>query len=104
MSHVVERLPLLSPSPGTQRAVTVHRFGRPGARPKVYMHAALHSNELPGVVLLHHLIPRLEAAAARGEILGEIVVVPVANPIGLGQVVGAFPPSPTSWRRGSTSG
>jgi hypothetical protein len=87
MSHAVERIPLLSPSPGTIRTLTAHRFGRPGARPKVYMHAALHANELPGVVLIHHLLPRLEAAAARGAILGEIVVVPVANPIGLGQVV-----------------
>ncbi|MSP83293.1 MAG: succinylglutamate desuccinylase/aspartoacylase family protein [Alphaproteobacteria bacterium] len=87
MTVSVERLPLLSASPGTQRAVTVHRFGAPGARPKVYLQAALHANELPGVVLIHHLLPRLEAAAARDEILGEIVVVPVANPIGLGQVV-----------------
>jgi predicted deacylase len=84
----IDRLPLLSPSPGTSRYLTVRRYGRPGARPKVYVQAALHANELPGVLVIHHLCRRLDAAEAKGAIKGEIVVVPTANPIGLAQNVG----------------
>jgi len=29
-------------SPGSARSVVVHRFGRPGARPKAYLQAAIH--------------------------------------------------------------
>lgn len=83
----IERLPLPSPSPGTSRVLTVRRYGRPGARPKAYLQAALHANELPGVLVLHHLSRRLDAAEAQGAIRGEIVVVPTANPIGLAQNV-----------------
>ncbi|SOD90805.1 succinylglutamate desuccinylase/aspartoacylase family protein [Caenispirillum bisanense] len=81
------RLPLVAASPGTARALTIHRFGRPGARPKVYVQAALHADELPGILVAEHLIRRLDAAEAEGRIRGEVVVVPVANPIGLDQMV-----------------
>jgi hypothetical protein len=87
MPHRIERLRLPPASLGTQREIVVHRFGRPGARPQAYFQAALHANELPGQLVAHHLIRRLRAADDREAIGGEIVVVPVANPIGLGQVV-----------------
>lgn len=66
-------------------SLTVLRFGTPGARPKAYLQAGLHADELPGMLVLRKLAQRLEEASERGEILGEIVVVPVANPIGLAQ-------------------
>jgi len=88
MSRQVERIPLPAMSLGTGRELAVHRYGRAGARPKAYLQAALHADELPGGLVLHHLIRRLDEAAAAGSIRGEIVLVPVANPIGLGQVVG----------------
>ncbi len=72
-------------SPGTQRSLKVHRFGVPGTRPKAYLQAALHADELPGMLAAHHLLGLLRDADARGDITGEIVLVPVANPIGLGQ-------------------
>jgi predicted deacylase len=75
-------------TPGTRREIVVHRFGRPGARPKAYLQAAIHANELPGTMALHHLMPMLVAADRRGAITGEIVVVPTINPIGLAQLVG----------------
>ncbi|GAA0599531.1 succinylglutamate desuccinylase/aspartoacylase family protein [Caenispirillum bisanense] len=81
------RLPLVSASPGTDRALTVHRYGRRGARPKVHIQAALHADELPGILVIDHLLRLLDAAEAAGRIAGEIVVVPVANPIGLDQVL-----------------
>lgn len=84
MPHIT-RLPLISASPGTRRELTAHRYGREGARPKVVLQAALHADELPGILVLDHLRRRLEAAEAEGRVVGEVVVVPVANPIGLGQ-------------------
>ena len=47
--------------------------------------AALHANELPGTALLHFLCERLRRAEAEGSILGDITVVPQANPIGAAQ-------------------
>ncbi len=87
MSKSIERISLGSMSPGTERFVIVHRYGTKGARPKTYVQASIHSDEIPGMLAAHHLIRQLDAAAARGEIKGEIIVVPVANPIGLGQIV-----------------
>lgn len=78
-------LPLASPAPGTQRSLTVHRYGQPGARPKAYFQAAIHADEIPGLLVIHHLLNLLEKAAAANHITGEITVVPVANPIGLAQ-------------------
>ena len=83
----VERLSLLPSSPGTARHINVHRYGGTGRSPKVYVQAALHANELPAMLVAQHLIGLLDAADAAGSIAGEIVVVPVANPIGLGQTV-----------------
>ncbi|MEO3428633.1 succinylglutamate desuccinylase/aspartoacylase family protein [Pelagibius sp. CAU 1746] len=80
-----ECLPLLTASPGSARHLNVHRFGNPGARPKVYLQAALHADETPGLLVQHHLYGLLEEAERRGEIQGEIVMVPYANPIGLAQ-------------------
>lgn len=82
-----QRLPLVSASPGTQRALTVHRYGTPGARPKVTIQAALHADELPGILVIDHLKDLLDTAEAEGRIRGEVVLVPVANPIGLDQML-----------------
>jgi len=75
-------------APGTRRSIALHRFGRPGARPKAYLQAAIHANELPGAMALHHLMPMLAAAERARRIKGEIVLVPTVNPIGLAQLVG----------------
>ncbi len=85
MARETEQLPLPVMSPGTRRTLTVHRYGATSARPKAYLHAGLHADELPGMVVLQRLIERLDEADAAGEIAGQIVVVPYANPIGLAQ-------------------
>ncbi len=72
-------------SPGTTRSLTVIRYGTAGARPKAYLQAGLHADEAPGYPVLHYLEKKLDEAEERGDILGEIVVVPAANPIGLAQ-------------------
>ena len=88
MAHSRRRIALPSMTPGTGRSIAVHRFGKAGARPKVYMQAAIHANELPGAMALHHLMPMLVEADSRGRVKGEIVIVPTVNPIGLSQLVG----------------
>lgn len=77
--------PLLAPSLGTQRQLSSWHFGHVGQGPKVYVQASLHADELPGMLVAHHLRGLLEAAEQRGEVLGEVVLVPLANPIGLDQ-------------------
>lgn len=88
MSHRKTRINLPTMTPGSSRHVVVHRFGSAGARPKIYLQAAVHANELPGAMALHHLMPMLVKADAAGRIKGEIIVVPTVNPIGLSQLVG----------------
>lgn len=81
---------LPSPSPGTQRTLAVYRYGEPGARPKAYFQAAIHADETPALLVAHHLLQRLGQAEAEGRMLGEVVVVPVANPPGLSQHLNGY--------------
>jgi predicted deacylase len=83
--RIDQRLPAVSF--GTERTLTAWRYGTRGARPKAYLQASIHADEIPGMLVMHHLIPRLDALAASGGINGEVVIVPVANPIGLAQNV-----------------
>lgn len=76
-------LELPDPSPGTQRRLMVCRYGTPGARPRAYLHAGLHADEHPGIAALHELRVLLEDTPVE-QIPGEIIIVPVANPVGLG--------------------
>jgi predicted deacylase len=80
------RHPLAGSSPGTRREVVSFHYGEPGGA-KAYVQAALHADELPGVLVAHHLRRELADLEAKGEVLGEVVIVPVANPIGLAQQV-----------------
>ncbi len=82
-----ERIALPSMSPGSVRSLEVLRFGAQGARPKAYLQASLHADEIPAMLVLNHLAERLRKVAASGAMRGEVVLVPVANPIGLGQFV-----------------
>jgi uncharacterized protein len=72
-------------SPSTRRALVAYQFGTVDAGPKAYLQAALHADEMPGALVLQHLIPLLQAAEAAGQMMGEVLVVPSANPIGLSQ-------------------
>jgi uncharacterized protein len=79
--------PLVSNTLGSAREVVSFHFGTPGRGPKIYMQASLHADELPGMLVAHHLRKKFAEFEARGEVIGEIVLVPVANPVGLGQMV-----------------
>jgi predicted deacylase len=78
---------LLSSSLGSHTSLSSFHFGTPGQGQKVYIQASLHAEELPGMLVAHHLRSLLQAAEAAGQLFGEVVLVPVANPLGLAQRV-----------------
>ena len=69
----------------TRRHISSFHYGHAGQGEKVYIQASLHADELPGMLVAWQLKQRLAALDANGQIKGEIIVVPVANPIGLDQ-------------------
>ena len=78
---------LLSPVPGTARQIHSFHYGPDNGACKVYIQAALHADELPGMLVAWYLRQRLDELERAGKLKGEIVVVPVANPAGLEQVL-----------------
>ena len=84
-SHTVEHVTLPGASMGNTRTLTIHRYGDRSAPGKAYLQAGLHADEAPGFLVMHHLMDRLDRADVQGAIIGEIVLVPVANPIGVSQ-------------------
>ncbi|ANQ19570.1 succinylglutamate desuccinylase/aspartoacylase family protein [Vibrio natriegens] len=83
MQH--RQTPLISPVLGTQRAIDSFHFGSEGSGKKVYIQAALHADELPGMLVAWKLKQQLIRLEAKGRISGEVVLVPMANPIGQNQ-------------------
>ncbi|WP_118184748.1 succinylglutamate desuccinylase/aspartoacylase family protein [Paraburkholderia phosphatilytica] len=82
--------PLISPTLGTSRAITSFHYGQPGGQ-KIYIQSSLHADELPGMLVSWALRRKLAALEAAGKMRGEVIVVPVANPIGLNQqMLGLF--------------
>ncbi|MGQ0710746.1 MAG: succinylglutamate desuccinylase/aspartoacylase family protein [Rhodoferax sp.] len=76
---------LISPSLGVRKTLTSLHYGPADAPRKVYIQASLHAEELPGMLVAHHLRPLLEQAEAQGLMRARVVLVPMANPIGLAQ-------------------
>jgi uncharacterized protein len=82
----VRHHPLVGAALGTGRTLTSYHFGPPDeTRPKVYIQASLHADELPGMVAAWYLKQRFAALEAQGRLNARIVLVPVANPAGLNQ-------------------
>ena len=82
----ISEIVIAGDTPGVEWRVPVFRFtGTDAGAPSVYLQAALHASELPGTALLHFLCARLRQAEEDGAILGDITVIPQANPIGLSQ-------------------
>lgn len=87
----IRQHPLLSPSLGSQRLLTSFHFGPADCGRKIYIQASLHADELPGMLTAWHLKRRLLQLETDGVLTAEIVLVPVANPIGLAQRVTGQP-------------
>lgn len=84
--HIV-RHPLASATPGTTHELVSLHYGTPGQGPKVTIQGSLHADEVPGMLVAHHLRKHLDALEAAGRLRGEVVLVPMANPLGVGQWV-----------------
>jgi predicted deacylase len=76
--------PLIAPSLGTARSLTSFHYGASGAQ-KIYIQSSLHADELPGMLVSWALRSKLAALEAAGKLRGEVVIVPVPNPVGLNQ-------------------
>ncbi len=92
---MTESIDIQNDGMGASHRLTVHRFGETSARPAVYIQAALHADEIPGMLCASELRRMLAEREAAGEVMGSIILVPVANPIGLaqevlGQAIGRF--------------
>lgn len=87
-----QRKTLVSTTLGTSRELVSFHFGDArGAGEKVYIQASLHADETPAMLTAWALKQRLIELEAAGRMRGEVVLVPVANPIGLSQhVLGQF--------------
>ncbi|WP_374565237.1 succinylglutamate desuccinylase/aspartoacylase family protein [Ideonella sp.] len=99
-----EHHPLLPSTPGARHELVSLHFGtshaRPGAGPKVYIQASLHADEVPSMLVAHHLRSRLAALDAAGQVTGEVVLVPAANPLGMGQWMLRSPQGRFEWGSG----
>ena len=83
MKH--HKSPLISPVLGTSRHIDSFHFGKPNSGKKIYIQASLHADELPGMLVAWKLKQQLLLLEEQGFIQGEIVLVPMANPIGQNQ-------------------
>ena len=79
--------PLPVAASGTRREVQSLHFGPVRATRKVYIQAALHADEIPGMLVCHYLQQMLTELEASGALLSQVVMVPVANPVGLAQQI-----------------
>ncbi len=80
---------LLGDTPGRSTELNYFRIGPETGNKtakKVYLQAALHADEQPGIMVLHHLLPLLRAADAAGELKARFVLMPMVNPLGMGDI------------------
>lgn len=77
---------LTGDSPGKTTEVNYFRIGPKNAEKKVYLQAALHADEQPGILVLHHMLSMLKLADEAGELKAEFVLFPMVNPLGMGDI------------------
>ena len=76
---------LISNSPGQRHVLTALRYGQAGVGPKAMIQAALHADEVPALLVAQKLRTLLAELEAQGQVQGEVILVPYANPLGLSQ-------------------
>jgi len=77
---------LVGDTPGRSTELNYFRIGPAGAPKKVYLQAALHADEQPGILILHHLLQLLRDADAAGGLNAQFVLFPMVNPLGMGDI------------------
>lgn len=78
---------LPSSAPGSDQRLAMYHFTGSGGARSAYIQAGLHADEHPGLLVIQHLLSRLQALEQSGAIVGEIVICPFANPVGMAQNV-----------------
>jgi predicted deacylase len=70
-------------TPGAATKLYWYTVGPDDAETRVHLQAALHADEQPGTMALHHLLPRLRDADAAGQLRAHFTIFPSVNPLGL---------------------
>lgn len=70
---------------GNLLSINAWRFEGDGSGPRVHLQAGVHADEIAGMLVLHHLLPRLQRCQQQGRLKGCVTLVPQANPFGIGQ-------------------
>jgi predicted deacylase len=70
-------------APGAVTEFTWYSIGPADAPEKVHLQAALHADEHPGTMVLHHLLPALRQADERNLLRARFTVMPIVNPLGM---------------------
>ena len=86
MSYELITRQITGESPGRTTQFQYYKIGpetNPDT-PKVYLQAALHADEQPGIMVLHHLLKMLKQADAKNLLNAQFVVMPMVNPLGMG--------------------
>jgi len=80
------RKTLVGDTPGRSTELNYFRIGPAQAAKKVYLQAALHADEQPGILVLHHFLKLLRDADAAGALQARFVLMPMVNPLGMGDI------------------
>jgi len=83
---VIERRHRLAGAPpGVSHELLSLHFGTTAGAGKAVIQASLHADEVPAMLVAHHLRGRLEGLEREDRLRGEVVLLPYANPLGLAQ-------------------
>lgn len=83
MTFALHHLDLPGDAPGQTTRLYWYTAGPEKAETKVHLQAALHADEQPGTMAIHHLLPMLREADATGKLRARFVLFPSVNPLGL---------------------
>ena len=98
MSFELKTVALQGDTPGATTSFSYYVIGPENAPEKVHLQAALHADEQPGTMVLHHLLPRLQRADELGLLRARFTVMPMVNPLGMANLsfrhhVGRYDPN-----------
>lgn len=85
MIPTISTIPLLQLASGDRLGLQVYRFQGADPGKKAYIQSNLHGAEISGNEVIHHLIGFLSHLDP-SQLVGEIWLVPVCNPLGVNQI------------------
>ena len=83
MTFQLHRSVLAGDTPGSTTDLYWYTAGPEDAPARDHLQAALHADEQPGTMALHHLLPRLREADVAGQLRAHFTIFPSVNPLGL---------------------